>query len=79
MITVDETLHEEDYLRVFKRLGRFFIRYDAGAHQIAIREDEISEAEARVAAASSEGATTVLLALQRRLLERGVDAYRPNT
>lgn len=56
----------------------WFIRYDAGAHQIAMREDAISADEARRAMTGPEGAMEVLLALQRRLIAAGVDPYAAN-
>ncbi|MFD2884558.1 hypothetical protein ACFS4T_26565 [Pseudomonas lini] len=43
----------------------FFVRYDAGSHQVAMREDEISEQEAREASLSTEAATKMLVALQK--------------
>lgn len=75
---MNKTLYSDDNLSIFERLGRFFIRYDAGSHQVEIREDEISENEAEVAASSEGGTTKVLFALQRRLLEQGVDPYKSN-
>lgn len=75
---MNKTLYSDENLSVFKRLGRFFIRYDAGSHQVEIREDEISENEAEIAASSEGGATKVLFALQKRLLDKGVDPYKSN-
>jgi hypothetical protein len=57
---------------------RFFIRYDAGSHQIQLREDEITRDEADEAMSSSAGATRVLFGLQKRLMASGVDPYRSN-
>lgn len=56
----------------------WFIRYDAGAHQIAMREDVISAEEAALAMTGPEGAMEVLFALQRRLGEAGIDPYASN-
>lgn len=53
----------------------WFIRYDAGAHQIAMREDAISAEEAALAMSGVAGASAVLFALQRRLGEAGIDPY----
>ena len=37
-------------MEIWERDGRFFVCYDAGAHQVVMSEDEITEAEARAAA-----------------------------
>ena len=69
---------EERGLEVIERAGRYFVRYDAGAHQVAWREDEISAADLALVASGREGATQMLFALQRRLETSGVDPYRSN-
>jgi hypothetical protein len=63
---------------VLERSGRFFIRYDAGAHVEILREDEISENEANKAAASIDGVEEVLLAIQARLRKMGIDPHISN-
>jgi len=72
------TLYSDDNLRVFERCGSFIVRYDAGSHQIEIREDVISKADAEIAASGPDGAASVLFALQRRLLADGFDPYKSN-
>jgi hypothetical protein len=57
---------------------RFWIRYDAGNHQVVLREDEISGAEAREALTGDDALTRVLFRLQKRLTEAGIDAYVSN-
>lgn len=71
-------IHETVGLEIWKSDGRYFIRYDAGAHQIAIREDEISEEEANQAMKDEASATRVLFALQARLGKAGIDPYVAN-
>lgn len=66
-------------MEIWERDGRFFVRYDAGAHQIVMREDEISETEARTAAQNEDAAIQMLSALQRRLIQAGIDPYVSNT
>jgi hypothetical protein len=63
---------------VLREGDAWFIRHDAGAHQIAMREDAISAAEAALAMTGPEGAMEVLFALQRRLEEAGIDPYAAN-
>lgn len=53
-------------IEIFKRDGRYFIRYDAGEIAVQIREEEITEEEAAKAQKSEGGAYEVLLACQRR-------------
>jgi hypothetical protein len=53
-------------IEVFKRDGRYFIRYDAGEIAVQFREEEITEEEAAKAQKSEEDAYEVLLACQRR-------------
>lgn len=73
-----ELMYEDGDLAVFKEDSKFFIRYDAGAHQIAMREDEISEQEAMQVMKGASEATQVLFALQRRLTLAGVNPYVSN-
>jgi len=75
---VKKDIYVDDNISIFEREGSFFIRYDAGAHQVEIREDQISEEEASIAAKSAAGANTVLFGLQSRLIKSGVDPYKSN-
>lgn len=69
---------DEQAFEVTERSGRYFVRYDAGAHQIAWREDEITDAELALVESGPEGVSRALLALQQRLAAAGVDPYRSN-
>ncbi len=74
-----EFIYDDDGVAVVKEGSRYYVRYDAGAHQIAIREDEISEDEAKQVMAGVAEATQVLFAVQRRLTAAGIDPYVSNT
>lgn len=74
----DGKVFETIGLEIWKREGRYFIRYDAGAHQIAIREDAISEAEAQQAMRDVTSATQVLFAVESRLRRAGIDPHVAN-
>lgn len=73
-----EIVHEDGDLVIIKDGAKFFIRYDAGSHQVAIREDEISEQEALQVKKGEAEATQVLFALQKRLTLSGVNPYVSN-
>ena len=74
-----ELTYDDDGVAVLKDGSKYYVRYDAGAHQIAIREDEISEGEAKQVMAGTAEATQVLFAIQRRLTAAGIDPYVSNT
>lgn len=63
---MNDTIFSGFGIEVFKRDGRYFIRYDAGEIAVQFREDEITEEEAAKAQKSEESAYEVLLACQRR-------------
>ena len=73
-----EKIFEFSDLAIWKENEKFFAYYDAGSHQVMMRKDEISEDEARTACEGPESATRMLMNLQRRLVEMGVDPYRSN-
>jgi hypothetical protein len=77
-LILDQTIFDDGGLTILVREGRYYVRYDAGAHMNAWREDEISEEEAFRATESEAEATSVLWAVQRRLLALGIDPYRSN-
>ena len=69
---------EAQEFEVIERSGRYFVRYNAGAHQTAWREDEISLADLELIQSGPEGESRALFGLQKRLLASGVDPYRSN-
>ncbi|MHA6196969.1 hypothetical protein ACX3YG_21670 [Pseudomonas wadenswilerensis] len=71
-------IYDEDGLVVFELNGLFYVRYDAGAHQVVVREDEISEKDARRIMAGHGEANKVMFELQRRLETSGVNPYVSN-
>jgi hypothetical protein len=71
-------LYEFNDLKITEEDGHFFAEYDAGAHQVVRRKDEISEEEAQFAVISRENAVRMLFDLQRRLIEAGTDPYVSN-
>ncbi|MEE3626046.1 hypothetical protein UCD39_19010 [Nitrospirillum sp. BR 11752] len=73
-----KVIYDDGGIAIINSDGKLYIRYDVGAHQIKIREDEISEDEANLAMAGTAEATRVLCALQRRLQLSGIDPYVSN-
>lgn len=65
-------------IQVWQRGDLFFIRYDAGSHVPVIREDEISEDEAKQALQGEPAAIELLKAIQASLQGIGVDPYVSN-
>ena len=74
-----DLIYSDDGIVLLKDGAKYFVRYDAGSHQVAIREDEISAEEAKQVVAGFNEATQVLFAIQKRLVEMGVDPYVSNT
>ena len=65
-------------LEVVARDSRLYVRYDAGAHQIAWREDEITDEEFRRLKHGGAAEHDVLIELQARISAAGGDPYRQN-
>lgn len=72
-----QIFNDED-LFVFDRDGSLFLRYDAGAHQVALKEDEITMEDAKRVMSSKQEATKVLFELQERLEAAGIKPYESN-
>lgn len=68
----------EEGLEVVEREARYYVRYDAGAHQIAWREDEISAEEFAQLKSGRAGEYQIIIALQRRLQLQGINPYKQN-
>ena len=75
---MSEVIFDADGLVLSKVGPKFYVTYDAGAHQLAMRQDEVSQEDAMRIMASSVEATKVLFELQKRLTEAGVDPYASN-
>lgn len=65
-------------IEIFQEDSRFFVRYDAGAHMVVPRLDEISKDEVALAMTGPAAAERVLLSLQKRLQAAGIDPYKTN-
>jgi nucleotide-binding universal stress UspA family protein len=73
-----EKIYDQHGIEIFQEDSRFFVRYDAGAHMVVPRLDEISKDEADLAMTGTAAAEQVLLSLQKRLQAAGIDPYKTN-
>ena len=71
-------IYDQHGIEIVQEDSRFFVRYDAGAHMVVSRLDEISKEEADQAMTGPAGAERVLLSLQKRLQAAGIDPYKTN-
>lgn len=58
--------------------NKYFVKYDAGAHQEVWRKDEISKEEAEYACEGEQQSIDMLFKLQKRLQEIGINPYVSN-
>ena len=64
---------------IWKEEGKYFALYDAGAHQVFMRKDEISEEEAKLASrGGSQNVMKILWKIQKLLIENGENPYISN-
>lgn len=75
---MDKVLFELADLQILKRGDHYIVRYDAGSHVVAMREDEITEPDAKAAMKSGTAAVQMLHRLQDRLIKEGVNPYVSN-
>ena len=66
---------ESEGLQIVSRGGLYFVRYDAGSHNVAWREDEISEREVASSRSDKAAEHQAILRLQERLEATGVNPY----
>ena len=71
-------IYDQHNIEIFQEGSRFFVRYDAGAHMVVPRLDEISKEEADLAMSGRLAVEQVLLSLQKRLQTAGLDTYKRN-
>ena len=69
---------ESEGLEIVSRGGLYFVRHDAGAHNVAWREDEISELEVAAIRSGIAAEHGAILGLQKRLEATGVNPYEQN-
>lgn len=67
-----------DGIEVVVRGNRYFLRYDAGAHMVVWREDEISASELDAIKKGGIDERQAMLDIQKRLLRDGIDPYQSN-
>ena len=65
-------------IEVVLREERYFVRYDAGDHVVAWREDEITAQEFSLLSKDKAGEREAIFQVQRRLEQAGIDPYKQN-
>ena len=69
---------ESEGIEVVARSNKLYVRYDAGAHQTALREDEISESEFRKIKQGGVVQEQAMFDIQKRLEKSGIKPYVQN-
>jgi hypothetical protein len=73
-----DDIFDDGDIQIYRDGQKYFVRYDAGAHQVVMREDEISAEEANRMMVDPAEISIVLFDLQRRLEMSGHNPYRSN-
>jgi hypothetical protein len=69
---------DEGGIEVIERKNKLYVHYDAGAHQIVFRKDEITLSEFDQIELNVESQQEVMFAIQARLDESGINPYIQN-
>jgi hypothetical protein len=75
---MDNVVYKSQGIEVVVRDGRYFVRYDAGAHQVVWREDELTESELESIKLGGSMQMQAMFHLQRRLEQCGINPYLQN-
>ncbi|EMB48294.1 Uncharacterised protein [Vibrio mimicus] len=59
-------------VELVERQSKLYVRYDAGAHQVVWREDEITQEEAQAIMQDESAISSVLINVQLRLKKQGI-------
>ncbi len=74
----EEKIYAFNALEIIRRGGQYYLRCNAGTHNEAWREDEISEQEVAKIKSGSAGRYEAMIGLQKRLISSGIDPYISN-
>lgn len=70
---------EGNGVKLIEKSGVFYLRYDAGSHQVEIREDVVSKADAeKIKSGETKLITQVLMRIQTELINSSIDPYKSN-
>ena len=61
-----------------KKNDKFYIRYDAGSHQVVWREDEITKNEVMIIIKNNSETERILFKVQKRIIENGENPHVSN-
>ncbi|MGF1868243.1 hypothetical protein L4D15_23850 [Enterovibrio norvegicus] len=65
-------------IEIVERNSKFYVRYDAGAHQVTWREDEITDEEVQTIIQNESAIPGVLISVQMRLKNQGIKHLTSN-
>lgn len=80
-VTMEKVIYGNFYsegLELIERNEKYYVRYDAGAHQEALREDELSKDEAMKLQRGKKEEYEVIIAMQARLKASGKNPHEQN-
>lgn len=70
---------EGNGVKLIEKSGGFYLRYDAGSHQVEIREDMVSRDEAeKIKSGETKLITQVLMRIQTELINSRIDPHKSN-
>ncbi len=72
-------IFEGNGVKLIERSGVLYLRYDAGAHQVEIREDVVSGVDAeKIKSGETTLINQILMRIQTELINANIDPYRSN-
>lgn len=72
-------IFEGNGVKLIEKSGGFYLRYDAGSHQVEIREDMLSDLDAeKIKTGEPELINQILMKIQAELLKANINPYRSN-
>lgn len=72
-------IFEGNGVKLIEKSGVLYLRYDAGAHQVEIREDVVSGVDAeKIKSGEPKLINQVLMRIQTELTNANIDPYRSN-
>lgn len=72
-------IFEGNGVKLIEKSGVFYLRYDAGSHQVEIREDIVSPVDAeKIKSGELKLINQILIRIQTELLNSNINPYKSN-